>query len=119
MADCGDTIPLLQTKLYRPIVTDDVVLREKLFRHLDAGEKQPLTLVSAPAGYGKSTLISHWLEGQEIYSAWISLDKEESDLRLFLQYLIAAIHKLFPDLCSDLQQRLESYELPPVASLAN
>ena len=119
MPNRGDTIPLLQTKLYRPIVTDDVVLREKLFRHLDAGAKQPLTLVSAPAGYGKSTLISHWLEGQEIYSAWISLDKEESDLRLFLQYFIAAIHNLFPDLCADLQQRLESYELPPVASLAN
>jgi len=54
--------PILRTKLHRPAVTPDVVRRERLPARLDAGREPPLSLVSAPAGYCKSTLISSWLE---------------------------------------------------------
>jgi LuxR family maltose regulon positive regulatory protein len=55
-----------------------------------------LTLVTAPAGYGKSTLVSHWLQNCESPSAWVSLDDSDSDARLFLDYLVEAIRSMFP-----------------------
>ena len=55
-------IPIRRMKLYRPPVAEDIMCRVSLHQRLEAGLALPLTLVSAPAGYGKSTLISHWLE---------------------------------------------------------
>ena len=66
------TIPIIRTKLHRPPVAGDHVCRETLHVRLEEGDHQPLTLVSAPAGYGKSTLVSHWLETREGPSAWRS-----------------------------------------------
>ncbi len=69
-----------------------------------------MTLVSAPAGFGKTTLISSWLESLAIaneenpaspITAWLSLDEHDSDLVIFLSYLIAALRKIFPDACSE------------------
>ena len=61
MVDHTPTIPLLRTKLHQPPVADDLVHRPHLLAQLGEGLHRPLTLVSAPAGYGKSTLVSHWL----------------------------------------------------------
>ena len=70
--------PLIQTKLFRPRITDDLVARPRLFEKLDCNRGNPLTLVAAPAGYGKSTLLSSWLERVDCPNAWISLDEHDN-----------------------------------------
>ena len=94
MANTDRRNPILSTKLYRPPVTADYTPREALGVRLEAGIELPLTLVCAPAGYGKSTSISHWLETSSLSSAWLSLDKSDSDLRNFLTYIVAAVRTL-------------------------
>ncbi len=89
---------VIQTKLNRPLVPPDLVPRTTLFARLDAHPERPLTLVTAPAGYGKSTLLSSWLATltHQPY-AWLSLDENDDDLTLFLTYFIATIQTMFPD----------------------
>ena len=84
---------------------------------LDKHPHRPLTLVSAPAGYGKSALISSWLETKENPAAWLSLSKSDSDLRTFLSYFIAAVHEHFPDDCQNTQALLKNVDLPPLEDL--
>jgi len=91
--------PILRTKLHRPPVTEELVLRERLHQQMDRGLETPLTLVSAPAGYGKSVLVSQWAEALEQPCAWLSLDAEDSDLTVFLSYVLAAIRTRFPAAC--------------------
>ncbi|MGB5383165.1 MAG: hypothetical protein WBN19_04900, partial [Lutimonas sp.] len=57
---------------------------------------KPFSLVCAPAGYGKSMLVSSWIEESKHSSAWLSLSSDENDYRTFLVYMIAAIQKVFP-----------------------
>ena len=57
-----DEMPIIRTKLHRPPVTDKLVFRKRLHERMDLGLQMPLTVVSAPAGYGKSMLVSHWVE---------------------------------------------------------
>ncbi len=75
MAEKISPLPLIQTKLHRPPVTEDLVHRPRLLEQLDRNRRHPLTLVSAPAGYGKSTLASSWLETYDGLSVWVSLDE--------------------------------------------
>lgn len=83
--------PLLRTKLHRPQYDTDVVVRSQLLARLDAGLLSPLVLVSAPAGFGKSTLLSAWLQQCPMRSTWLSLDADDDDFDVFLAYLIAAV----------------------------
>jgi LuxR family maltose regulon positive regulatory protein len=76
---------------------------------LNKHRHRPLTLVSAPAGYGKSALISSWLETNENPAAWLSLSKSDSDLRTFLSYFIAAVHEHFPDDCQNTFEKRNFY----------
>jgi ATP/maltotriose-dependent transcriptional regulator MalT len=62
----------------------------------------------APAGYGKSTLVSHWLETREGSSAWLSLDETDGDIRTFLGYVAAAAQTVFPDACAETLVQLEA-----------
>ena len=110
-------IPILRTKLHRPPVPPDIVCRESLHERLDAGRHLPLTLVSAPAGYGKSTLISHWIEKGDILGAWLSLDETDSDPAVFLSYFAAAVRTLFPDACENVLGLLGLNELPGLSSV--
>lgn len=110
--------PIIRTKLYRPPVAADIVCRGELHKRLEKGWSLPLTLVSAPAGYGKSTLVSHWLETAGRPGGWISLDESESDLRAFLSYFIAAVREMAPKACRDTGLLLSGSELSPVAVLA-
>ena len=87
---------ILLTKLHRPPIPRDHVHRPRLLEYLDQRRNRPLTLVSAPAGYGKSVLISRWMETCDIPNAWLSLDETDSDLRQFLTYFLAAIQTMFP-----------------------
>jgi LuxR family maltose regulon positive regulatory protein len=94
-------IPLLTTKLYIPPVRAGLVPRPRLIERLDEGLRsgRRLTLISAPAGFGKTTLVSEWVHGRgcrsEVTSplrvAWLSLDEGDSDLARFLAYFIAAL----------------------------
>lgn len=96
------TTPILATKLYIPSPRSDTVLRSHLIGQLDEdlcygpGFKRKLTLISAPAGFGKTTLISAWIAGCERPAAWLSLDEGDSDPVRFLAYLIAALQTIVP-----------------------
>ncbi len=109
---------IIRTKLYRPQVVSDIVCRPNLHKQLDAALELPLTLVAAPAGYGKSTAVAHWLEALDIPSAWVSLDEDAGDPRVFLQYFVTAVQEMFPDACTEIQAMLEDLEPLPVETLA-
>jgi len=89
-------VPILQTKLFIPHVQSDLVLRPRLMELLQLGAEKKLILVSAPAGFGKTTVVSQWLEQLDAQVAWLSLDVEDDHLPRFLSYLIASIQTLFP-----------------------
>ena len=88
---------IIATKLYILPPRPGIVLRPRLTEQMDAGLHRKLTLVSAPAGFGKTTLISEWVAGQRRPVAWLSLEEEESDPARFLTYLIAALRTVAPD----------------------
>ena len=109
--------PLIHTKLYRPPTTRDVVGRDKLYERLEEARHLPLTLVSAPAGYGKTTLITHWLESHPGPSAWVSLEETENDPATLLRYLVAAVQTIFPEACAETQAQLQA-QAPVLADVA-
>src|SRR5919199_455462 len=76
--------PILATKLYVPSVPPRVVPRHRLFEQLDEGLHRKLTLISAPAGFGKTTLLSAWVAGCDRQVAWLSLDDADNDPTRFL-----------------------------------
>jgi len=113
-----ETLAFLQTKLQRPRVDDDLVSRPRLLEQTNRGLERPLTLVSAPAGFGKTTLLSAWLQGQDIHSSWISLDENDDDLGIFLRYFAASIERVFPNACENILPLLNAPLLPPKEYLA-
>jgi LuxR family maltose regulon positive regulatory protein len=113
-----EPVLLLRTKLHRPRIPAPLVRRSRLESRLNRGLDRGLILVSAPAGFGKTTLVSQWLETCSCPAAWLSLREEDSDLPTFLRYLIAAIRTLYPDACRETWALLRAPQLPPVAYLA-
>jgi LuxR family maltose regulon positive regulatory protein len=111
-------LPVLYTKLHRPRVSDDHILRSDIIEIFEKNREKPLSLVSAPAGYGKSLTVSQWLDQTSVKSAWISLDEEHNDLRVFLMYLHAAIEKVFPGALKDTNTLIGAKELPPLKVIA-
>lgn len=107
-----DSTLLLRTKLHAPAPRADRVHRQRLFERLDAGRRTAMSLVSAPAGFGKSTLISDWLLHRERPAAWLSLDPTDSDLRRFLSYLVAALERPLPGVGRGLLPALAAPRLP-------
>ena len=105
------------TKLHRPIVSKDHIHRDDLLRRFQ-NRHRLLTLVSAPAGYGKSTFVSCWLDTCDTPSTWLSLDEHDNDTRLFLSYFISAIRQLFPLACGASLSMLKVAHTPPVSYLA-
>jgi len=71
---------ILVTKLAMPRVRYDLVARPRLTNQLFLGVQRPLTLIAAPAGFGKTTLLSTWLEQASLRSAWLSLEQDDDDL---------------------------------------
>jgi LuxR family maltose regulon positive regulatory protein len=110
---------LLRTKLHRPPVSADYVHRSRILESLDREWVRPLTLVSAPAGYGKSILISGWLDTIDRSGAWLSLDEKDNDLRRFLSYFLSAIQTVFPTAGFETLSMLKAPDLPPVPALAD
>src|SRR5512138_485798 len=98
---------LLASKFYYPQHRPDLVQRPHLLESLNAGIHGKLTLVSAPAGFGKTTVLSEWIRDCGHPAAWLSLDKNDNDLSRFLIYLIAAIQRVEPEFGIDIQSALE------------
>jgi len=91
--------PLLETKLYAPRLRRGLVARPRLSDRLGRGAESKLTLISAPAGFGKTTLLAEWLaaapaDGQSV--AWLSLDQADNQAASFWTYLIAALQTVAP-----------------------
>jgi LuxR family maltose regulon positive regulatory protein len=115
MSKEANDLQLFYTKLNRPRLTGDLVPRPGLLDHLNRRLERPLALVVAPAGYGKTTLVSAWLESRDGPSAWLSLDEHDNDLTTFLTYFLAAIQTMFPEVCADCEALLRAAALPPVS----
>jgi LuxR family maltose regulon positive regulatory protein len=124
--------PLLATKLYIPPPRPDVVRRPRLLTRLNAGLHRKLTLISAPAGFGKTTLVSEWVNQPAATGgmpdaatephhpagvAWLSLDTGDSDPTRFLTYLVAALQTVAPTVGAGVAGVLQSPQPPPVEAL--
>jgi LuxR family maltose regulon positive regulatory protein len=108
----------LWTKLSKPQVGPELVRRPRLESRLDRGLDRRLVLISAPAGFGKTTLVGQWLEACGRPAAWLSLHEGDGDLAIFLRYLIAAVRTLCTDACPETWSLLRAPQLPPVDHLA-
>jgi len=87
--------PLLTTKLFSPPIRSDIVPRPRLIEHMNIGLSRKLTLLSAPAGFGKTTLLSSWIaQIRSSKIAWLSLDEADNDLKRFLTYIVAALQTI-------------------------
>ena len=104
---------MLRTKFHRPSRPSDLVDWPRLIDQLNHGLDRPLTLVTAPAGYGKSILVSSWLNTCARPSAWLSLDETIDDLGVFLAYFVTAIQTVFPGALQRTQTLLTAINLPP------
>ena len=110
------SIPLLSTKLHTPSLRTHLVPRPRLLDLLNQSLHCKLTLVSAPAGYGKTTLLCQWLSECSLPYAWLSLDAADNDPTRFLSYLISALQHIEPDLGSSALDALRSSSVvPPIA----
>ena len=109
--------PLLLTKLYIPSPRQKAVLRSRLVERLNEGLIRKLALISAPAGFGKTTLVSEWVAGCGRPVAWLSLDEEDQDLVRFLSYLVATLQTIAPKIGAGVLAALQSPQPPFTESL--
>jgi LuxR family maltose regulon positive regulatory protein len=106
--------PLLTTKLYIPPARPNLVPRPRLTARLDEGMTRRLTLVSAPAGFGKTTLLSAWIHKSKQRVAWVSLDAGDNDPARFLSYLIAALQTIQADVGQATRAMFQSPQPLPI-----
>lgn len=106
--------PILATKLFIPPPRPQFVPRLHLIERLNAGLHHKLTLISAAAGFGKTTLVSEWVVGSQRPTAWLSLDESDSDPPRFLSYLIAAVQTIAPTIGAGVLTVLQAPQPPPV-----
>src|SRR2546428_12014268 len=109
--------PILATKLYIPPLRPHVVIRPRLIERLNEGLHRKLILISAPAGFGKTTLVREWVEGIERPTAWLSLDEGENDPTRFLTYLVAALQTIAATIGEGVLGALQSPHPPPTVSI--
>ena len=110
------TDTLLKTKLFIPPTRTQLVTRPRLMEQLDAGLNYKLTLISAPAGFGKTTLVSSWIHelkqvdhnADKVKVCWISLDERDNDPIIFWQYIVAAFQTISPTIGEVVKSMLDS-----------
>src|SRR5437588_5915645 len=105
---------LLSTKLHTPRLRAQLISRPQLTEHLQAGIQGSLTLISAPAGFGKTTLLAQWREALRIPVAWLSLETQDNEPVRFFSYLVAALQTLDPGIGTS---ALELLQTPQPAAL--
>jgi LuxR family maltose regulon positive regulatory protein len=115
---------LLRAKLHRPAPARTTIARPRLLARLAGGLASKVTLVSAPAGFGKSTLISAWIDHLSASppacsASWLNLDEADNQLPRFLRYLAAAIDENFPQSCTAVVALSEEKPPPTVEALAD
>ena len=110
--------PILATKLYIPPPRPKIVLRPRLIERLNEGLcRRKLTLISASAGFGKTTLVSEWIAGCGRPVAWLSLDEGDNDPTRFLTYLVAALQTIAANIGEGVLGVLQSPQPPPIESI--
>ncbi len=113
-------IPILATKLYIPPPPPRVVLRPRLIETLNAGlcqdqgYGQKLTLIIAPSGFGKTTILSEWIPSCKRLAAWLSLDEGDNDLTRFLVYMVAGLRTIATNFGEEVLSELQSSQPPPL-----
>jgi LuxR family maltose regulon positive regulatory protein len=112
--------PLLETKFYVPGRHRELVPRPRLRERLNRGAEAKLTLVSAPAGFGKTTVLAGWAAaapagGRAV--AWLSLDEGDRDAASFWTYLIAALRTAVPGVGAGALSLLQSHQPPPIETV--
>jgi LuxR family maltose regulon positive regulatory protein len=111
----------LTTKLYIPPARPErgVVARPQLFDRLNEGLEsgRKLSLISAPAGFGKTTLVSEWIHDASLQTAWLSLDGNDNDPTRFLSYVIAALRTVQAEVASGALSALQSPQPPPAEAI--
>ncbi len=110
---------VLTTKLNAPPYRAGSVPRPRLIERLDEGAQRKLTLLSAPAGFGKTTLVSEWLAARGRAAAWLSLDAADGHAPRFLAHLVGALRTLQPDLATGVLAALQVPRPPPTEWLLN
>jgi LuxR family maltose regulon positive regulatory protein len=111
---------LLATKLFVPPARANLVVRPRLFERLQAGLREKLTLVAAPAGFGKTTLLSAWrvtAASSTLRFGWVSLDHTDNDPLRFWSYVITALDTLAPGVGTTALALLHSPQPPPIESI--
>jgi len=113
--------PLLRTKLFISPTRPNLVPRPHLIERLNQGLHlvHKLTLISAPAGFGKTTLVSEWVAGCQQPGAWLSLDEGDNDHTRFLAYFIAALQKVVATLGEGVSAVLQSPQPLPTEMILN
>ncbi len=117
--------PILVTKLFIPLTRPELVSRHNLIKRLNDGIGRKLTLISAPAGFGKTTLVAEWLnnlrgDAHKNLIAWLSVDEGDNDLVRFLNYFIAAlngIEGIEASFGKGISGLLQSPQLPPIQDI--
>ena len=104
---------ILRTKLHVPSLRPGLIPRPRLIDRLNTGLNGRLTLISAPAGYGKTTLVTEWLSGVPLSVAWLSLDESDNDPHRFLDYLLAALRQVHAEFGQPVAAMLRSPQPPP------
>lgn len=118
------SLPLIATKFILPAIASKNIRRPRLLQRLDESldEKIRLVLVCAPAGYGKTTLVSEWLQSPQIPNpnpfAWLTLEPGDDDLTRFLTYFIATVQRMNPGFGASVLSLLLTHKPPPVITLA-
>ena len=101
-----DVPPLVETKLSAPRVRPSVVDRPRILQALDAGADAVLTLLEAPAGYGKTTAVRVWCATQDSALAWVTLDAGDNDPNRMWRYIATAVDRIRPGLAGPTFRRL-------------
>src|SRR5260370_9230582 len=108
---------LLATKFFVPVTSGPLISRPHLSALLQESLKYPLTLISAPAGFGKTTSLSAWgqsFAGNNCPLAWVSLDEEDNEPRLFWTYVLSALDQQESQRFTPLLKYLQSPQSPPL-----
>src|SRR5215510_8339758 len=111
------TMPILATKLTVPPLRARVVPRPRLLARLNEGLGRKLTLISAPAGFGKTTLVCDWLSQGPRPAAWLSLDAADNETTRFLLYLVAALQTIAADVGAGVVGVLHAPQPPPAEAV--
>ena len=112
----GVNAPILKTKLYKPRIGPDFLQRPPLIERLQNGRFGKLTLLTAPAGFGKSSLVTQWLE-QDTAVAWLSLDEADNVLVRFWRYFIGAVQTVVPQVGVGIDAQLQDLLSPNIKPL--